>query len=539
MGRMRRLTLALCLLVVLPAPAAGAVPALHAQGGAHTAYGRPEFGEHTLSAFRSAFRDWGAVVEVDAQLTSDGVPVALHDPTLERTTDCAGLVAERTLALLTACRVDTIGSPGGPLGGAGAVCPEAIPTIAEVLADARDAGATVNLDIGAAADAVMDVVVASGLPKERLIVQSATPASLDIAKARLPGVPTSLVTLLAGNPAGPGTASTKGYEWVSPEWPVDAAYVTGAHSLGRKVVPSTLATAADVQAAAALGVDALITGDVAMARRALGLPDGSDPGGLVCAGPLPEVFGPPAAQILVPALASDAATSPRLRLRWRGRGDDDRRAEAFAVDVRPAGSRRAADWRALVVGAPRRETIFTAMPGTTFVLRVAARDGSGRYGPAAVRSITGAARRREPAAPPHGPVAARPQPRRVAQARVRVGLEPGAARAALLGPAAARRGAPQRARRAPGGDDRRAPPRRCDGRGHAAARRRLRLGPAARRAPPGRAPPRRRRTCRDRRDRPQLASVPWLSSSPQTSPRTWWGSRSCAACRSGSSAAIA
>jgi glycerophosphoryl diester phosphodiesterase len=383
----RRLTLALCLLVVLPAPAA-AVPALHAQGGAHTAYGRPEFGEHTLSAFRSAFRDWGAVVEVHAQLTSDGVPVALHDPTLDRTTDCTGLVAERTLALLAACRVNAIGRPGGPLGSVVAPCPEAIPTIAEVLADARDTGATVNLDIGAGADRIMNVVLASGLPTERLIVQAATPASLDIAKARLPGVPTSLVTRLAGNAAGPGTASANGYEWVSPEWPVDAVYVTGAHSLGRKVVPSTLSTAADVQAAAALGVDALITDDVAMARRALGLPDGHDPGGLVCTGPLPGVFGPPAAQILVPALASDGATSPRLRLRWRGRGEDDGRAEAFAAFVRPAASRRAADWRALVVGAPRRETIFTGMPGTTFVLRVAARDASGNYGPAAVRSIT-------------------------------------------------------------------------------------------------------------------------------------------------------
>jgi glycerophosphoryl diester phosphodiesterase len=378
----------MCLLVALPATASAAAPVLHAQRGAHTAYGRPEFGENTLSAFRPAFGEWGAVVQVDARLTSDGVPVAIHDATLERTTDCSGLVADRTLAQLAACRVDTIGSPGGPLGAAVAVCPEAIPTIAEVLADARDAGATVNLEIAGPAAPVMDGVIATGMPKERLIVQSATPADLDAAKARLPGVPTSLLTLQAGNAGGPATASGKGYEWVSPEWPVDAAYVTGAHSLGRKVVPYTLDTPAQVQAAAALGVDALITDDVGMARRALGLSDGSDPGGLVCAGPPPVVSGPPATQILVPALASDASTSPRLRLRWRGRGDDDGRAEGFFADVRPAGARRAADWRALVAGALRRDTVFTAAPGTTFVLRVAARDGSGRYGPAAVRSIT-------------------------------------------------------------------------------------------------------------------------------------------------------
>jgi glycerophosphoryl diester phosphodiesterase len=386
MGRVRRLTLALCLLAVLPATASAAVPVLHAQGGAHTAYGRPEFGEDTLPAFRAAFAAWGAVAQVDARITSDGVPVAIRDATLERTTNCAGLVAEHTLAQLAACRVDTVGSPGGPLGAAPAACTQAIPTLAEVLAGARDTGAAVSLDIAAGADRVMDVVLAAGLPKERLIVQSAATATLDVAEARLPGVATSLVTPQSANAGGPAAASAKGYEWVAPAWPVDAAYVAGAHSLGRKVMPYTLATAAQVQAAASLGVDALITADAATARRALGLPGGSDPGGLLC--PAPPPLGPPAAQILVPALASDAATSPRLRLRWRGRGGDDGRAVGFAVEVRPATSRRAADWRALVVGEPRRATIFTGLPGTTFVLRVAARDASGAYGPAAVRSIT-------------------------------------------------------------------------------------------------------------------------------------------------------
>jgi glycerophosphoryl diester phosphodiesterase len=397
MARVRRLTLALIVLAGLPAPAAAALPVVHADRGAHTAYGRPELGEDTLPAFRAAFHAWGAVVEVDATLTGDGVPVAMHDATLDRTTSCTGLVAGRTLAELAVCRVDTVGSPGGPLGGAAAACPEAIPTIAEVLADARDAGATVDLDIAAEPGApglaakVMDVVVTTGMPKARLILQSSSPADLDLAKARLPGVPTSLVTLQAANADGPATASSQGYEWVAPEWPVDAAYVNAAHALGRKVVPYRLDDAGQVQAAAALGADALITDDAGMARRALGLADGSDPGGLTCPAPpqaLPVALGPPVTRILVPALASDAFTSPHLRLRWRGRGADDDRADAFVAEVRPAASHRAADWRALVADAPLRNTLYTATPGSTFVLRVAARDASGRFGPAAVRAVT-------------------------------------------------------------------------------------------------------------------------------------------------------
>jgi glycerophosphoryl diester phosphodiesterase len=396
MGRVRRLILGLTLLAVLPAPAAAATPALHAHGGAHTAYGVPEFGEETLSAFGAAHRSWGAVVEASSQLTADGTPVAIHDATLDRTTDCTGPVSGRTLAQLGECRVDVLGRPGGPLGSGAAACPEAIPTILEVLTDARDGGATVNLEIPdpAAADRVMDVVIASGLPKERLIVESFSSASLDVAETRLPGVATSLLTTQAANAAGPGAAVGR-YEWVSPEWPVDAAYVTGAHGLGLKVVPYTLDAAAQVQAAAGLGVDALITDDVGMARRALALPDGSDPIGRSCPAPAPPAGerplpppGPPKVELLVPSLASDAYVSPRMLLRWRGRGDDDGRAEGFLAAVRPTGLKRAADWRSLVFGSPARAAVYTAQPGSTFVLRVSARDRSGTYGPPALKAVT-------------------------------------------------------------------------------------------------------------------------------------------------------
>ena len=398
MGRVRRLTLGLTLLAVLPAPAAAATPVLHANRGAHTAYGVPEFGEETLSAFGAAHRSWGAVVEASAQLTADGTPVAIHDPMLDRTTDCTGPVSGRTLAQLGACHVDVIGRPLGPLGSAAAACPEAIPTILEVLTDARDGGATVNLEVPdpVAADRVMNVVFASGLPKERLIVQSFSSASLDVAETRLPGVATSLLTTQATNVGGPAVAVGR-YEWVSPEWPVDATYVTGAHGLGLKVVPYTLDTAADVQAAAGLGVDALITDDVGMARRALALPDGSDPIGRSCPAPAPAPAagarplppsGSPTVELLVPSLASDAYVSPRMLLRWRGRGDDDGRAEGFLAAVRPTGLKRPADWRELVFGSPARAAVYTAQPGTTFVLRVSARDRSGTYGPAALKAVT-------------------------------------------------------------------------------------------------------------------------------------------------------
>lgn len=98
--------------------------------------------------------------------------------------------------------------------------------------------------------------------------------------------------------------------------------------------------------------------------------------------------GPPASMLLIPDLASDEFTSPRLKLRWRGRGADDARAQGFKVDVRPVTLRSQADWRALVAGAPQRQTVFTGAAGVTYQVRVAARDRPDSYGGFALDTIT-------------------------------------------------------------------------------------------------------------------------------------------------------
>lgn len=54
--------------------------------------------EHTLASYQMAV-DMGAdYIEIDLQMTKDGVLVALHDDTVDRTTDGSGKVAEMDLA---------------------------------------------------------------------------------------------------------------------------------------------------------------------------------------------------------------------------------------------------------------------------------------------------------------------------------------------------------------------------------------------------------------------------------------------------------
>lgn len=46
--------------------------------------------ENTMAAFELAARQGADAFELDVRLTADGVPVVLHDPTLDRTTDARG-----------------------------------------------------------------------------------------------------------------------------------------------------------------------------------------------------------------------------------------------------------------------------------------------------------------------------------------------------------------------------------------------------------------------------------------------------------------
>jgi glycerophosphoryl diester phosphodiesterase len=89
--------------------------------------------ENTLPAFELAVRQGADALELDVRLTRDGAAVVIHDATLERTTDRAGLVRAHTLADLrmadAGARFTTDRGRTFPFRGTGV----RIPTLAEVL----------------------------------------------------------------------------------------------------------------------------------------------------------------------------------------------------------------------------------------------------------------------------------------------------------------------------------------------------------------------------------------------------------------------
>lgn len=77
--------------------------------------------EHTVGSYINTMR-WGAnLIELDVQLSSDGVVVCIHDTTVDRTTNGTGNVNSKTLAQLKALVVDEYGAT------------QQIPTLVEAL----------------------------------------------------------------------------------------------------------------------------------------------------------------------------------------------------------------------------------------------------------------------------------------------------------------------------------------------------------------------------------------------------------------------
>lgn len=279
---MRHLGLAIAC-AALALPAAASATEIHAHRGGTLENGVPVTPENSLTAFQHASEELAAdVIELDVKLTSDDVPVVMHDATLDRTTDCSGLVRDHTAAQVLACRIDTLGTAGNVTEAPEST--ELVPSLESVLAWAAEAGVRLNVEIknipnepdfdrtAGFAAAVLDAVDASAIPSSDVIIQSFWPPNLDLAVQR--GYTASLLTLQPMNELSPAYAALRGYEWVSPGWrPADPGlYMTLARGLGRKVVPYTLDAAEHIRDAHAAGVDALITNDVVLAQQVLAGP---------------------------------------------------------------------------------------------------------------------------------------------------------------------------------------------------------------------------------------------------------------------------
>jgi glycerophosphoryl diester phosphodiesterase len=178
--------------------------------------------ENTLAAIARAADAGARAVELDVALSADGVPVILHDETLNRTTDGRGSVARKTLADLRT--LDAGAWFGKRFKG------ERLPTLAEAVALILERKMGLNLEIkptrgaaAATAENAIGVLKSSWPGKAPLVISSGSAVSLDVARDVAPYWPRGLIL-----------------DAVPPDW-ADRLAATGCVSLhcnARSVTPS-------------------------------------------------------------------------------------------------------------------------------------------------------------------------------------------------------------------------------------------------------------------------------------------------------------
>ena len=121
--------------------------------------------ENTLASIRAAFELGCDVVEIDVRRSRDGVPVIIHDDTVDRTTDGAGHVADLTLAELKT--LDAGSWKGDRFSG------ERIPTLEEALLAARDKGPLLlDVPVPGMGALIADTFRTLGLPFSTALIAS-------------------------------------------------------------------------------------------------------------------------------------------------------------------------------------------------------------------------------------------------------------------------------------------------------------------------------------------------------------------------------
>lgn len=151
--------------------------------------------ENTLAGIRIAARMGCRGVEFDVALTADGVPILMHDTTLERTTNGAGFIASKTAAEIA--RLDV----GGKYHRAFAV--EPAPTFQAALQTCAELGLWVNVEIkptpgtevwtGRVVATLVAAQVASSKPGT-VLLSSFSALALQQAVHIAPAIPRALLT---------------------------------------------------------------------------------------------------------------------------------------------------------------------------------------------------------------------------------------------------------------------------------------------------------------------------------------------------------
>lgn len=222
--------------------------------------------ENTMEAFMLAAEMGADAVELDVQVTADGVLVICHDDTVDRTSNGTGEIERMTLTQL----LELDFSCGMP-----SYQGVRIPTLKQVLAWAAATGLTLNIEIKPAATLASGIVgrtlalIEAATMMERTLISSFNHEILSEFKRALPGIKVGALSYTL--PEEPWRyARDSGFDALHPYFGMlKLPDIVGCKEKGVLVHPWTVDAAEDIRALAQAGADAVITNRVDIAREAL------------------------------------------------------------------------------------------------------------------------------------------------------------------------------------------------------------------------------------------------------------------------------
>ncbi|MEI6669643.1 MAG: glycerophosphodiester phosphodiesterase [Acidobacteriota bacterium] len=224
--------------------------------------------ENTFAAFDNGLACGADGLEFDVHLSRDGVPVVMHDPTVDRTTNGTGPIADMTAAELAALDAGYRFSRDGAFPFRGQRV--GVPTLRDVIARYPAAHLLVELkstDPQLASAVVEQIRAVDGL--DRIAVGSFHQGALAEVRAREPRLKTGADTdeirgAITGTLFGHGAPPPLFHSFQVPEVHsgtrvVTPEFVAGAHRIGAIVIVWTVDREDDILRLLDWGVDGLIT----------------------------------------------------------------------------------------------------------------------------------------------------------------------------------------------------------------------------------------------------------------------------------------
>lgn len=222
--------------------------------------------ENTLSAFRKAVQMGADGFELDVRLTSDGIPVVLHDARVDSTTDGRGAISHLTLREVKALDAGSWFCN---------TCSETIPTLEEVLEE-LGRKTLINIELKGLqrkelhlAESVCVLVKKMAL-EEHVWFSSFKPYLLHLTRKYLPKVPNGYLYTMQ-SPVNKFIRITTPIEAVHPYYRmVDRDYVSRMHGFDKRVVVWTVDDTETAQRCIDANVDVIITNDPEKMIRIVG-----------------------------------------------------------------------------------------------------------------------------------------------------------------------------------------------------------------------------------------------------------------------------